>query len=337
MSDEVRRQLDAYLSPIAAQLLRDCEVMARHAIGNGLGLPEWLGNALAKIGARTAPLREQLASAEADPSLTPAARAQMLRATENDVAHAVRDDLRALTRIHGVLAERVAPATPRSIAATESADTLTSAMRSIPLLRHMLVVGLVCLLGYLFPWSVLGDAPWWVSAAAQLRLLLAAGLGASFYALFTANRYVVARTYDPGYTIVYWTRLGLGLIAGAILAQLVAPDVKVGVIKDLGPTTVALLGGYASDAVNRILRRLVDMLVTLVRGDTRDLLAAHEREMRLALAEQVGRVRLQTAASLIDLTERLAAQAGGAELKARLKEIVDGLLAGGAETPAAQP
>ena len=47
-----------------------------------------------------------------------------------------------------------------------------------------------------------------------LFLIAAAGLGASFQALFQANRYVVAGTFDPKYESSYWIRFVLGLIAG---------------------------------------------------------------------------------------------------------------------------
>jgi hypothetical protein len=327
MSEDPQRQMDAFSSQLAIQLLQDCETMARHAVANGMALPQWLGNALAKMGGRPAATRRQLAELEAGP-LDVAAKATRREALSAELGAAVREDLRGLTRIHSVLAELVAPATPRSLAATENADSFARAMRSIPLIGQMLTVGLLCLAAYIAVLAFPAGAGSWGEVARQAGLLAAAGLGASFYALFTANRYVIARTYDPKYTIVYWTRFGLGLIAGVILANLIVVRTSSSVLRDVGPTTIALLGGYSSDAVNRILRRLVDMLVTLVRGDTREIVAAREHQLKAAMAEQSARERLATASTLLQLYQRLADNAPGEEVRNRLREILDSLLSG---------
>jgi len=52
---------------------------------------------------------------------------------------------------------------------------------------------------------------------AFLGLLGAAGLGASFYALYTASTYFRKGTFDPQHNQIYLVRLGLGICAGVIL------------------------------------------------------------------------------------------------------------------------
>jgi hypothetical protein len=312
MPDDTQRQLDAYATPLARQLLEDCEVMARFAAANGTRIPEWLGNALAKIGAKAHRIRddlERLQGAESDHDTEAIGRLQ------EAVGAAVRTDLRGLVRIHGILAEIVAPATPRSIRVTAGADTLRGAIRKIPLIGHMLTLSIFFLITYILV-SVFGpilaaQEPW-PAVAHFLTLLSGAGLGATFWALFTAHRYVVAGTYDPRYTIVYWTRLCLGLISGVILGAFVFTRFPDSALHDgsgvvlLSSSLAALLGGYSADAVNRILHRLVETLVTLVRGDGAEIQAARERELSTEHHQRLTASRTQTAIHLLSIREMLA-------------------------------
>lgn len=327
MRDAATRQLDAYGSDLALELLDACQVMARHAAAHGLGIPDWVGNAVSKMGATASGLEADVAAAE---EAGDGARAAELT---DELRREVAKDLRGLTRIHGVLAEVVAPTTPRSIRATRGADTFRGAIRSIPLAGAMLAVGMLFLVGYVACSTVVADggAGGWAAVCRHLGLLCAAGLGAAFWSLFTIHRYIVAGTYDPRYTIVYWTRLGLGLIAGGILGEVVFtqldPDpAAAGAGTVLTTSMVALLGGYSADAVNRILRRLVEMMVTLVRGDTSRVVEQLEAEHRIRLHEQLSRERLATAARLLELRTTLGA-ALSPEAEKALAELAEQVLA----------
>jgi hypothetical protein len=55
----------------------------------------------------------------------------------------------------------------------------------------------------------------------ELFYITAGGLGAAFYALFTAYQYIAAGTYDTTYETSYWIRFILGLIAGVVLPWLI--------------------------------------------------------------------------------------------------------------------
>lgn len=108
----------------------------------------------------------------------------------------------------------------------------------------------------------------------HLKNVFAAMLGAAFYTLYTANTYIVRRTFDRAYTIHYVVRFVLGVVAGVILANfgeyvltgnLSAGADTAGII--LTQTVLALLGGYSADAVNAIFTRVAETLTTLVRGD----------------------------------------------------------------------
>lgn len=334
MADDVTRQLDALTSPLAAKLLDDCEVMACYAADNGLRIPDWIGNALSKIGAKALQLRrdyDAAAAADGPKEGTSAGLAEL----EQAIGAAVRDDLRGLTRIHGFLSEVVAPATPRSIRATGSINSVREAVRQVPLIWQMLLVAMIFLAGYVW---LAGSTAEGGGIDLKLRfvdLLCAAGLGATFYALFTAHSFIVAGTYDPKYTLVYWTRLCLGLIAGVIVGGVVFSQIDKPMPDDdtrvmLSSSGVALLGGFSADFVNRVLKRLVDTMLTLVRGETQQIIASREQELKATFAERAARQRIHTASRLTELQQRLA-QGKGEEAKKLLDDMMGQLLDGKAD------
>jgi hypothetical protein len=101
----------------------------------------------------------------------------------------------------------------------------------------------------------------------RLNWLFSAALGAVFYVLFTALDYVKNRTYDPRYNSIYVIRFVLGLLAGLILAAILQNNLGTGTAGKFGPSVLALLGGFSTEAVYQILQRLVEVLLAAVRGD----------------------------------------------------------------------
>lgn len=104
-----------------------------------------------------------------------------------------------------------------------------------------------------------------------LNAFMGAGLGASFYVLLKTQPYLVNRSYDPKYNAAYISRFITGVIAGVILATAIGPalakQLGSGAGATLTPGVLAILGGYAAEAVETILQRLVEALLALVRGD----------------------------------------------------------------------
>ncbi len=95
-----------------------------------------------------------------------------------------------------------------------------------------------------------------------------AALGASFYVLLKTQPYLVNRSYDPKYNAVYISRFIYGLVAGVILATALQNFLsKTDSVKAFTPGVLAILGGYAAEAVELILQRLVEILLAAVRGD----------------------------------------------------------------------
>lgn len=112
--------------------------------------------------------------------------------------------------------------------------------------------------------------------------VFAAIIGAAFNGLLTAYSYLRNRTFDPNYIGIYLIRFVIGVLAGVILAnvgsKLFQQDQT---ISKLGPGVIALLGAYSAEAVRQILDRLVEVLVSIVKGrETFD-------QQRLTVAEDV--------------------------------------------------
>lgn len=262
--------------------------MARYAIHAGLPIAEWATATLARVEAGTG--------------------------TDDPVAL-----VRKLTRVHRHLSEVVAPATPASIRITLAAGSFSEAVKELPLLAGMLVLGAICsamllvapqLGDFIIRVGIAGDDVAWMLADTALYVG-AAGTGAAFYALFTMHSYVKKGTFEPKYTIVYWTRFFLGVMAGVVLVftldawHYFDPAPADGAGFPINRALTALLGGYSADAVNRILSRMVDMMVALVRGDSRSRLEEVEQAQRAKLRAQGVKLALGHARDLMALRATL--------------------------------
>jgi len=110
------------------------------------------------------------------------------------------------------------------------------------------------------------NAPSWIKL---LNWCFAAALGAVFYVLFTVHDYVKNRTFDPRYNTVYVVRFVLGILSGLILAIVFSTPKFTNneALRSLGPAVAALLGGFSAEAVYQVLQRLVEIMLSAVRGD----------------------------------------------------------------------
>lgn len=248
----------------------------------------------------------------------------------------IEEALKRFTFFHSQLSQLIAPAKPRSIHLLYHDEKKGGRLRflgPIPLVRQMMVIAILSLVGLfamgLSP-QVDGDPKKFslftndgVSLLFnQLFLLFAAGIGASFAALFQANRYLKEGTFDPIYETSYWIRFVLGLLAGVIIALLV-PIEKGDIpgreldLQGFGKPILALLGGFSADVVYRVLTKLTEAVESLVRGDVKGMAATKERELRAKVNEQAVQKRLALAASLTKLHQK----AGGLEHEEIRKEI----------------
>ncbi|HEX2064411.1 MAG TPA: hypothetical protein VHE80_08315 [Acidimicrobiales bacterium] len=295
--------------------------MASYALASGLRVPTSVLQTLEALGA-------------AEPAGQGPASAGPSSGGEGDGSPS-SESLRRLVLAHDQLAQIVAPATPRTLLLLHSEAehaSFWSFLGPVRLIRQMVVLGIISLLVFIFTAlspevnTTSGDI--FRSSGMSLLinevfLLSAAGVGAAFAALFSANRYISNGTYDPKYESSYWIRFILGLIAGMVLAVLVPIDAS---SKSFTRPLLALLGGFSASVVYRILQRLVDTLESLVQGDTRDLAAARENILRAQVEEQRMQERLRMSSSLLELREKVVGEAGVSDAtKAKLAAMITDL------------
>lgn len=234
----------------------ECDAMVRYALGNGLKLPPALQQSLE--------LFENVVE-EGDLSVP--------------VAY--------LASLHGQLADVVAPATPRTIYLLhidKTRNSWASILGPLSSIRR-LVLG-AAFFTMVFVLSSLSDSIshqnltmdiYSLDGMASLEILVflmsAAAMGGCFHALFIAHSYIEQGTYDPRFESSYWMRIGLGIIAGLVLSQMIpigpGPDAggdaaaPVSSASVFGKPLLALLGGFSATLVYTILQRLVETVESL--------------------------------------------------------------------------
>jgi hypothetical protein len=236
-------------------------------------------------------------------------------------------DYNTLSVAHMQLAKLVAPARPGTIRTLEEEKNsgFGRFIGPIRLVRYLLMFAVVFLILFVVVATATNagtesthaatDPRGWTSVFVVLYLFSAAGLGATFAALWRVNSYVEQRTYDRSYDASYWILIVLGLIAGLILA-LVIPVKSVAGQPQLAKPLLALLGGFSASAVHRILDRLVGAVESLVQGDPKD--AAQAMQAKAAKDHTIERTRVAAHLMLLDQT-----MANGGDPKAVRDQIHD--------------
>jgi hypothetical protein len=253
--ERAKRQSPLVVGPIAdslrAQLAADCDAMLRYTLASGHNVPINVIDAFAR-----------------------------LSVSELDRP----GELSALALLHSSLAELVAPATPLGIRLVQNDEYRHRALHllgPVPSIRWLMVAAIFCSLTFfgisLFPSinrQTLSRDIYDLSGVALLIpllfLLSAAGLGATFGALFEAYQFVSEGRFDARFDSIYWARIGLGLVSGLMLAELIPQD---GGTKLLERPLLALLGGFSAAVVHRILKRLVDGVESVFLAETRNTTA----------------------------------------------------------------
>jgi len=187
--------------------------------------------------------------------------------------------------------------------------------------------------------------------ATACYLIVAAGLGASFAALFKVRRYVENLSYDEQYESSYWVRFVLGLVAGLILSVMLSGFLPTNDDADfrISVPILALVGGFSSDLVYRILKRLIDAIETLIQGSASEISEAEKQRNEARLREQAAEADQNLNAKLLEsqrkeisallaMLDQVPDTATGAEarqaLSKRLSALVDG---GGLPSSAGKP
>jgi hypothetical protein len=226
-----------FTDAVRAQLTSECQTMIRAALADGLKLP---GPVLEIVG-------------------------MLDRRRPDDL------DLSTLAALYGHLAAMMAPATPAGLRMLQEDQRLHPRLHllgPLPSIRYLMLAAMVfslvffgvSLLSEIKPENLAKDI-YGMSGLKLMYVLIfllsASGLGATFGVLFDAYDLVTAGRYDTTYDSLYWTRIGLGLVSGLMLAELLPQAANGG---SLERPLLALLGGFSASVVHRILQRLSGLL-----------------------------------------------------------------------------
>ena len=171
--------------------------------------------------------------------------------------------------VHSAFCALVAPATPRSLRETQKNGTVSPWRNGLVIFMFCSAIFAIVL--FVLAANIYPNKP-------TVMWFAAAVLGASFYSLFTAHKYILARTFDPQYQTLYVIRFVLGVVSGIVLAHFGKKLIPQN--SDLGGSLFGLIGGYSSEAVNQILLRVSDTLVTAVKGSGEDQSRSKEQELK---------------------------------------------------------
>ena len=296
---------------VGAQLLRESVAMTRYLLSSGAGVP-----------------------------------GDLVREVErHESAAGALPDVGPLSAAHGRLAKLVSPARPGSVVylgEVSASSTSRNILGTIPLVRQILGVALVCLALFislsLFQYV---DAEPNVSVVDSdaLRVFLgeifwmsAAGLGASFAILFQVNELIAARRFEPSDAPSHWIKLALGVIAGFILVALIPLEGVDGRgAQVMAKPTLAMLGGFSASAVYLILNRLVDSVESVFRPDEKTQAAAQRRAETAQREQEASESRMAVAGRLMAVQQKLASGATTEAAAAELRELVGSLLPTGSD------
>ncbi|MFT5490654.1 MAG: hypothetical protein ACI8V5_001004, partial [Limisphaerales bacterium] len=235
---QTRRLYRIHPNSLRAQMINECDAMAKHASASGDPIPGALAEVIEEF---------KLSHIEiADHATPPETPSQHEHNHTRDYYETINTEIpeegplrmERLSRVHQQIAAIVAPATPRTIVllnkAKESNHWYTF-LGDVALIRRLMVATLFFLIAFvclsLSPDVSEDSGSIFESDGIPLLinllfLLAAAGMGACFALLFKANKYIVDFSYDPKFESSYWIELIVGLVAGLILSNLIplAPE-----------------------------------------------------------------------------------------------------------------
>ncbi|MFC1749824.1 hypothetical protein ACFL2V_13575 [Pseudomonadota bacterium] len=286
-------------SSLREQLYREAHAMAEYALTNGLNISATALSTLERY---------------------------KVDLTNDGYIDSVRTDLPIdpLIKAHEALTKAIEPAKPRTILLLNHEKKhkgIFSFLGPVALIRQLMVAALISLglfIGLaLFPevdskgGNILASNGWHL----LLNLLFyisAAGLGASFAALYKANSYITNGTFDPTYQASYWIRFFLGLIAGLILSVLISEEafkaanaegkfLEDGIVRPL----LAILGGFSADLAYTVLSRLVETFESLFRGSTKTIINNQIGEEKNRLDEDQRQKEMKMVGDLVNLQQQI--------------------------------
>lgn len=324
------------------KIFRECDVMLKHATSKGLSVPPALVRDYMSIYNRT----EDLGKLRL--------RHSMFFSYQNIQFSEL--DLTKLSNIHTELARIVAPATPFTLLFVQTDSVGYGRFQvfgSVPLIRRMLFMTILCLLilvsfaflpnGRALIENALLDNKHLDLVLAVLFRLAAAGMGASFFALYKAKKYVANNTFDPSYEATYWTEFILGLMAGLIFSTFLDnQDVgsSFGATLMMGKIAVALLGGFSSTVVYEFLNKTVNALASIFKPDVSAVLETEIKSVKADIENSFAQKKQTVLNHLADLqSDIFSGKFSKDDIGGRVKNMMDDLIDGDNQgyTPQVKP
>lgn len=324
--------------------LAECEAMVSYAQDQGKVIPPGVLQTLDYLRSTKYRLEQQLEDGEVE-----------ARNVEADVL-----SLEDLGGIHQALSETISPATPSAVVLMEKTKKAGGLrlLGPVPLVRKMMMVTIISLFAFLSmfffdevsPETINGQIlsyPPLKFALNELVIVCVAALGASFYALFEAYKYIAKGSYDSKYDSIYWIRFTLGIVSGVILAQFIFAESESGenMLTQAGEgggfvftkTLLAFLGGFSARVVHKILNSLVDSIETFISGSTRDMIQAREEAAKIQLQSKLEAVqkegaqkesvdRIKSTMQLMQLQSQLKNGVSSDYVNKKVQEMIDSLM-----------
>lgn len=239
-------------------------------------------------------------------------------------------DIEIIMGIHREFVDLIAPATPRSVFwQADGANNSIGADNPAKFIWVMIALTLACLALFmalttldLINKEVLSQDFMSRSGKNQFLVatfyLAAAGIGACFFNLFKIYRHMTKGTYNPKYMQTYWIRFVIGIVAGYLLAEVIALDMQE---TSIGKPLLAMLGGFSADAVEWLLIRFVDILRVSIKGSETSITENVEADAKLRINAHARELRTDFTQSLQELYEVVPEGADRIRLKEKLDDI----------------
>lgn len=296
---------------VALEMLNEASAMAMHALRSGIAVPARILELVAQAGALS----------------------------ERRDQPAVEGAMPDISRAHGELARLIEPFTPDLIVMLEiesKVSPLVQAMGRIRIERSFVLTALASIsvfialsLSHYLKDPKYGD--FFTSEGFPLLInefffLSSAAVGASFSNLFQIDRELVAGTFIPKNQSSYWVQFILGIVAGLLLStilnvQSVTPAAGKGAGRvSFVAATLALMGGFSSSIVQRIVQRIIEALESVLRGSAEQEVQARERANKLRIEDTLAKHRMRTTLMLVDMQRRLAGGESPETLLARVEQ-----------------
>ncbi len=332
MSKNIPAEHSVNFKIVLYRQLFNCELMYDYLVEKGKKVPDWIGSSLSTINLKTSKLKTEYEDKLRNNRLSKEKEFEL----QLKIAEAVEPDKESLAKMLNELTALCLPATPCSLENTIPRAKLLFSWGPmfIPFIRDIWIVSIVCLLGYIsfsyvntmYPGNII---------CLQLLLMFSAFLGACFYTLNTAKRYVLARTFDEYYIANYYSRIVIGVIAGIIIANIIkvsyfetaGTDIGSKILFQMTPSLFALLGGFSAEAVVKILNRLVAMLMTLVEGETKDIIDSRVQELKNKMEANNIKQNIKNVSDLYSLLESPSLKADE-DAKGKIKELINKMIEG---------